>query len=247
MAGSANTAAQLRARCREAGIDPFWRNDGHKHALTKDEMMHVLRRTDLMKGGEKKWLRPGTYPPPVSRACHAFWVDPRVVEPNATRNVSELPGYGQLGIASACRAGLSVVLWTYGEVRNVPFGFGQLVVKDASTLLPLTHAVGYMQRGLRIQHLADWVRLLAIKQHHSDHRFALTLAGASERTCVPHKTLEFEKHGGCWFLVVLTLAISASEVRERCTYVCALVYARMRTCTRARAHPHTKSWLSWVG
>lgn len=165
---------QLRSVCRQVGVDPGWRKKEQKLWLNREEMTQVIKRTELKKRGEEKWLRPGTTPPLASRAAHAFWVDSAAMQPNASASTSALPGYGQLGIASACQSGLRVVLWTYGKLTGVPMGFGHLEVKDASALLPKDQALAYLQRGMRIQHLADYIRFLAIKAHHAEKRYVRT-------------------------------------------------------------------------
>ena len=80
--------------------------------------------------------------------------------------VSHLPGFGQLGVASALKCGYIVHLWTYGTLLGVPWDFGSVQVRDASLLVPLEKAKDLLARGLRIQHLSDWVRLRAIQDHH---------------------------------------------------------------------------------
>ena len=86
--------------------------------------------------------------------------------------VSQVPGFCQLGLASAMKSGYTVNLWTYGKLVGIPHGFGELVIRDASALIRLKKAKELLSRGMAIQHLSDWVRLLAIKHHHSLSGFA---------------------------------------------------------------------------
>ena len=82
--------------------------------------------------------------------------------------VSHLPGFGQVGVASALQCGYHVTIWTYGRLKGVPFGHGPVDVRDAACLIPLKQARALLSRNLRLQHLADVVRLLAIKEHHTN-------------------------------------------------------------------------------
>ena len=59
---------------------------------------------------------------------------------------------------------MSVHLWSYSGLDNV-FRHSGISVHDASALLPLGEAVALLGRGLRIQHLADYVRGLAVQDH----------------------------------------------------------------------------------
>ena len=164
------TVIALRASCRRKGLVPDWRHDDGRKWLTKQEMLDALERIDKWEVGKEKWLlREGVDPPMVSTWCHAFWVDVAAMRPRSTSS-SSLPGFGQLGLASACRAGLKVVVWCYGSLYDAPYGFGHLEVKDASELMPKAEAVKLLERGLRIQHLSDWIRFLAVKKHHADFR-----------------------------------------------------------------------------
>ena len=86
--------------------------------------------------------------------------------------VSLLPGFGQLGVASALKCGYHVHLWTYGTLLGVPSEYGTVEVRDASTLVSLSKAKQLLSRGLGIQHLSDWVRLRAIQERHTSHRCA---------------------------------------------------------------------------
>ena len=192
----------LRSLCRQANIEPGWYKNGRSGVarawLSRSEMEAVLDRVELKRRGQQLWLPPGCVLPKASLVAHAFWVDAKAMTPNASTVESELPGFGQLGIASACKAGLSVVLWTYGNLGKVPWGYGRLRVEDASALLPKEQALAYLQRGMRIQHLADYVRLLAVKQHHEQQR----LIGAKRvmrrtvrtyvRTCVQYTLIRVQ-------------------------------------------------------
>ena len=60
--------------------------------------------------------------------------------------------------------GFVVVLWTYSSVGNV-FRHSNLEVRRADELVHLSLALEWLNRGLRIQHLADYVRYRAVQEH----------------------------------------------------------------------------------
>ena len=60
--------------------------------------------------------------------------------------------------------GFVVALWTYFSIGNV-FRHSNLQVRRADELVELPLALDWLNRGLRIQHLADYVRDRAVQEH----------------------------------------------------------------------------------
>ena len=80
------------------------------------------------------------------------------------RSPRQLEPADLLGLWSALRIGFSVVLWTYSSIGNV-FRHSNLEVRRADELVHLSLALEWLNRGLRIQHLADYVRYRAVQEH----------------------------------------------------------------------------------
>ena len=100
-----------------------------------------------------------------------------------------MPCYATLGLASAARAGLHITLWTYSsQVANVPTtqvqGRVGIVVKSANEILDIKVAAYWVQRGLGLQHLSDYIRLKAIKDGRQAYASPTTLACMYVRTYV---------------------------------------------------------------
>ncbi len=74
---------------------------------------------------------------------------------------SEVPDTFRSGVASAVlQSGLTVVLYTYDGIAGLPQG---VVVKNATTVLPRDEFKAALERGVRVQHLADFIRAKALQ------------------------------------------------------------------------------------
>ena len=80
------------------------------------------------------------------------------------RSPRQLVSTDLLGLWSALRMGFVVVLWTYSSIGHV-FRHSNLEVRNADELVSLQLALEWLNRGLRIQHLADYVRYRAVQEH----------------------------------------------------------------------------------
>ena len=157
--------SELRRTCRLNGIVPQWNamegGQAVKRCLPNDEMLRQLERVRLQKDGATRYLNTGAPEQEPSKQAYCFWSAP--IEPPGTTFPSEtfLPVPLQIGSLSAMqRGGMSLTLYTYASsIRGVPTG---LEVKDAGHLVPRPQAVAALGAGMRIQQLADWVRLKAV-------------------------------------------------------------------------------------
>ena len=80
------------------------------------------------------------------------------------RSPRQLKSTDLLGLWSALRVGFEVVLWTYSPIGHM-FRHSNMKVRKADELVPLPLALEWLNRGLRIQHLADYVRCRAVQEH----------------------------------------------------------------------------------
>ena len=107
--------------------------------------------------------------PSVPLDIHMFWDNVNALE-NDLSSSRQLSPHDLFGLWSCLNVGFTVHLWSYGNI-NV-FRHSHLHHRDASQLVPRPDAVGLLRRGLRIQHLADLVRLAAV-QHHAQNVITL--------------------------------------------------------------------------
>ena len=145
----------LRVRCRQLGIEPSFRHPGGRSWLGSDEMQQVIRRLELKQANVSKLV--GDLPAPD--ALHMFWAPPS----GPLTAKCNLPSYAVLGVTSAVKAGYKVRMWSYSsEIGGLPLGVS---VQSAAELVPLADAERLREKGLRIQHLSDLVRLHAVRHH----------------------------------------------------------------------------------
>ena len=93
---------------------------------------------------------------------HLFWEDAEALQKDSS-DVRALAPSDLLGLWSCLRVGFAVHLWSYSDISV--FRHSGLHRRDAGQLLPRDEAVALLRRGLRIQHLADLARLLAVEDH----------------------------------------------------------------------------------
>jgi len=151
-----DNALSLRTRCRDLGLNPSWSDeDGKRFFMSVSEMIDAIKQMELAAKGAKKYRAGGKHVFPRTQDAHLFWSSstPPLDRPTT------LPNYVQLGLLSAVKnSGLRVHLWCYGPLVGVPCGVQMM---SAAVLVPLQDAHSFLEKGLRIQHLADVVRFKA--------------------------------------------------------------------------------------
>ena len=153
--------ATLRGRCRDLGFDASDRfRDAtgklKRHRLSGDEMKDAIKRLELAVAVKSKYGSGHAVAPVV---LHMFWAP----SSGKLTDTCAIPSYAKLGMHSAVACGYDVRLWAYSSTLNgVPSGVS---VCMASDLVPLGDAQHWLTNGLRIQHLADIVRLYAVRKH----------------------------------------------------------------------------------
>ena len=96
---------------------------------------------------------------PAPDVLHMFWAPPS----GPLTAKCNLPSYAVLGVTSAVKVGYKVRMWSYSsEIGGLPLGVS---VQSAAELVPRADAERLREKGLRIQHLSDLVRLHAVHHH----------------------------------------------------------------------------------
>ncbi len=154
-------AHDLRAKCKELGIAYTWRVDGAKFFLTIAELEVLVKNAGMSLEASTKYACEPQHRPRAPSDVHLFWDNPKALL-SGKPSPAVLPQCGLLGLWSICRLGWKAHLWTYSVVSNV-FRHSNIQVSPAASFLPLDEAVALLRRNLRIQHLADLVRVLAVQ------------------------------------------------------------------------------------
>ena len=155
-------AGALREACRAVGLEPSWHEEGKRLWLSSDVMEELEARLLCFKEAEREHSCELQERPPAPDAIHMFWEDPKALLAGDERP-RDLQPQDMLGLWSCLAVGMTVFLWSFSKV-NV-FRHSRLHLGDASELLARGEAVGWLRRGLRVQHLSDYIRCLAVKQH----------------------------------------------------------------------------------
>ena len=148
-------------------------DDGGQNAMDSDEMAAIYKREQERMLAYKarleeavvaleKWglARRGTdivhggFPLPTARVAVAFWYG---LDDECT-----LPQHAVDGLRScASNSGLKTILLTYQKLQGVPAGVQQ---SDARTFLSVEAFKSHLSRGVRVQHLSDYIRALALQR-----------------------------------------------------------------------------------
>ena len=154
----------LRGICRRHGLEPTFYPEGASGSriyLSSEQMQGLAKRWEAAESASAKFS--GGDPQPTPRTIHMFWEDSSKLLAG-DRSPRQLKSTDLLGLWSALRMGFVVVLWTYSSIGHV-FRHSNLKVRKADELVSLPLALGWLNRGLRIQHLADYVRYRAVQEH----------------------------------------------------------------------------------
>ena len=162
MAMKSSNAFELRQQCRDHGLEPSWYLDGHRCWMTVGDMQLKLKLFAAFKQAVQQHSCDLDQRPAAPTVVHMFWDNIKAV---LSKRVStlQLQAPDLLGLWSCLRVGMTVHLWTYSALEL--FTHPNLHIKDSSVLLSKQDAKALLGRGLRIQHLADLVRLLAAQSH----------------------------------------------------------------------------------
>ena len=154
----------LRGICRQHGLEPTFYPEGATGSriyLSSEQMQGLLKRWEAAELASAKFS--GGKPQPTPMTIHMFWEDPSKLLAG-DRSSRQLQSTDLLGLWSALRMGFAVVLWTYSSIDHM-FRHSNLKVRKADELVSLPLALEWLNRGLRIQHLADYVRYRAVQEH----------------------------------------------------------------------------------
>ena len=154
----------LRGICRQHGLEPTFYPGGASGSriyLSSEQMQGLLKRWEAADSASAKFA--GGDPQPTPRTIHMFWEDSSKLLAG-DRSPRQLQSTDLLGLWSALRIGFAVVLWTYSSIDNM-FRHSNVKVRKADELVSLPLALEWLNRGLRIQHLADYVRYRAAQEH----------------------------------------------------------------------------------
>ena len=156
-------AQALRVLSRELGLEPSWRVAGKRVYMESELLSEMIHRLQHAKTVSARYACAPESRVPAPVVIHMFWDDPEALC-TGDRSPRSLQSSDLLGLWSALNVGLSVHLWSYAEIGNV-IRHSNLSLRSASELLSHQTAVDLLTRGLRIQHLADYVRYLAVQDH----------------------------------------------------------------------------------
>ena len=92
-----------------------------------------------------------------------FWEDAFALREHQVSTSRVLAPQDLLGLWSCSKIGMIVHSWSYSPIDV--FRHSGLVLRQADELFPLGEAVRLLQRGLRVQHLADFIRCPAVQSH----------------------------------------------------------------------------------
>ena len=157
----ANAEARRQA-LREAGLEPSWRCGGKRYWLSSVEMSEIQERLDAVHAAQEKHACDLRFRPRAPDVVHMFWDDPEALLAGGAAPRELLP-HDLLGLWSCLNVGMKVHLWSYSQLHV--FRHSHLHHRCASDLLSRLDAVALLQRGLRAQHLADFIRCLAVREH----------------------------------------------------------------------------------
>ena len=163
-AQAALNCVALRGICRQHGLEPTFYPEGATGSriyLSSEQMQRLLKRWEAAELASAKFS--GGKPQPTPMTIHMFWEDSSKLLAG-DRSPRQLQSADLLGLWSALRMGFAVVLWTYSSIDHM-FRHSNLKVRKADDLVSLPLALEWLNRGLRIQHLADYVRCRAVQQH----------------------------------------------------------------------------------
>ena len=155
-------AGALRDACRAVGIEPSWREGNKRVWLSSDVMQELEARMLGFEEAKRQHSCEVHLRPPAPETMHMFWEDAQALLSSAP-GPRDLQPQDMLGLWSCLAVGMTVHLWSYSAV-NV-FRHSRLHLRDASELCARGEALGWLRRGLRVQHLADYIRCLAVQQH----------------------------------------------------------------------------------
>ena len=158
----ARNASALREACRAVGLEPSWREGNKRKWLSSEVMEELEARMLSFQQAERQHSCERALRPTAPDTMHMFWEDPRALLSSAP-GPRALQPQDMLGLWSCLAVGMTVHLWSYSAISV--FRHSRLRLRDASELCARREAVGWLQRGLRIQHLADYIRCLAVQQH----------------------------------------------------------------------------------
>ena len=168
MASQGLNCHEFRAKCRLEGLEPSWRVERQRTFLGRDEMESSLRRFECSRRASAKFKCDVASRPPAPGVVHMFWDDADAML-RGDGSPSEMPKHCLLGVWSACQVGLKVHLWAYSKFRYM-FRHSNLVIRDAGEILSLCKSIELLRRGLRVQHLSDLVRCLAVQDYATRHQ-----------------------------------------------------------------------------
>ena len=154
----------LRDICRQHGLEPTFYPEGaggSRKYLSSEQMQGLAKRWEAAELASAKFS--GGDPQPTPKTIHMFWEDSSKLL-TGDRSPRQLSSPDLLGLWSALRVGFVVVLWTYSSISH-GFRASNLEVRQADELVSLALALEWLNRGLRIQHLADYVRYRAVQEH----------------------------------------------------------------------------------
>jgi len=150
----------LRGILTARGVAPTYTDDtGTRRWLKKPEMGALLASLEKKRDADVLYAGEGKCP---SRVFHCFWSSPAPCSWGAAARVP--PGCA-LGALSASQLGYEVHIWTYHTaLKGLPDATpcGPILVQNAGELWPAQAAATHLAENIwQIQHVADYVRLLA--------------------------------------------------------------------------------------
>jgi len=153
----------LRGLCSAKGVVPRYVDaDGDERFLQKPDLTRILADLEKKGAADLRFQGVGKCP---SDLVHFFWSDP---EPASWCGPTRLPVGNALGLFSACRLGYRCILWTYNAaIEGLPkpettHPSAVISLRDAAELWPAEASRHHLVSRLwRIQHVADYVRVVA--------------------------------------------------------------------------------------
>ena len=156
-------AQALREACRQLGFHPSWRDKNGKRQWLSGPLMEELEaRLLTFQEAKRQHSCDLQARPRAPDAIHMFWEDPVALLGDDLHDRALQP-QDMLGLWSCLAVGMTVHLWSYSHVRVFPHC--RLHLRDATELCSRREALSWLRRGLRVQHLADYIRGMAVQQH----------------------------------------------------------------------------------
>ena len=155
-------SVSARQQISDINVSPLFYHRKKRFALKLENLKNLTEKVKHWNSSrEEHKLGAMDEPKSPSNVVHLFWDEQGSIA-NCVEKEAEvhLTSVEQVALMSGVKVGMHMNLWSYHRVVNAPPG---VVLRQAADVLPLEDAERFVQAGLRVQHLADVVRLMAVK------------------------------------------------------------------------------------